>query len=89
MVDLSDSTIAVVGFESPRRLARTDGQHDRRVPAYCSTITLDYRTGRAFVANEGGNRPGDGFTVPIHFIARYARFDSPDVRARAIVARCR
>jgi hypothetical protein len=59
----------------------------RTVPR--TTITLDYHTGRAFVINEGGNRPADGFTVPIHFIARYPRFDSPDVRARAIVARCR
>jgi hypothetical protein len=59
----------------------------RRVPR--TTITLDYRTGRAYVMNEGGDRPADGFTVPIHFIARHPGFDSPDLRARAIVARCR
>jgi hypothetical protein len=82
------------GLRIPATPGFTKAQVDSTIGAFLrsaptTTITLEYRTGRAFVINEGGSRPDDGFTVPIHFIARYARFDSPDVRARAIVARCR
>ena len=59
----------------------------RSVPR--TTITLDYLTNRATVMNEGANRRSDGFAVPIDHIARHERYDSPDDRAHAIVARCR
>ena len=54
-----------------------------------SSIRLNYRTGQAFLLNEGRGTPAEGLVVPIHFVARDSRFGAPDLRAREIVARCR
>jgi len=54
-----------------------------------SSIRLDYRTGQAWLLNQGGGRPDDGLIVPLHLVARHARFGAPDLRAREVIARCR
>jgi hypothetical protein len=82
------------GLRLPPTPGLTRRQIDSVVVAFLrseprTTITLNYRTGQAFVLNEGANLPPDGFSVPIHVIARDPRYGSPDTRARAIVARCR
>jgi hypothetical protein len=82
------------GLRLPPTPGLTRTQMDSVVVAFLrsvprTTITLNYRTGQAFVLNEGADLPADGFTVPIHVIARDPRYGSPDTRARAIVARCR
>jgi hypothetical protein len=52
-----------------------------------TTITLQYRDGKAFVSNDGGGRPTQSITVPLRDAAAHPRLGFPDRRAHEILAR--
>lgn len=52
-------------------------------------ITLDYRQGRAIVANRGGGRPDEVVFGPVGVVDSMDRFGKPGDRAARVVAQCK
>jgi hypothetical protein len=53
-----------------------------------SMLYLDYPMGRAMLSNEGGGRKTESVMAALIDVANDPRFDKPDARAHAILARC-
>lgn len=54
-----------------------------------TTITLDYRTGRAIVGNNGGGGPDQSVFGPVDIVGRLEKFGKPLDRAARVLAQCR
>jgi hypothetical protein len=81
--------VLVRGVPGGTRAQFDSAQAEARRTTRSSTIVLDFPTGTALLANDGGGRPDESIAALISDVASNPRFDRPLRRALMLAARCR